>query len=327
MHRRLGRRLALIATLALVAAAALSPAAASAAYPGTTTSVYEHSADPAQTTAQGCSAARRGESGVVILDYGRPAYLASKDLYGTIDFQPHFVWNGDIVRAAEGYARGYVSCLPAGSRAHVALATGTNNACSNHDSACCPRGCPYQPPSFTRSGYWWAVWVRRLDAYLHSQSVNGIRLSDRVRASAADDAEPAWEPAYSNTHDWLSSFASTTGQAYPLWDFGSLESGYWTPSQGYYVAYGTPPAVPFGEIYYRGQASEWESLALWSHQHTSNPMRIYGVTTQYNSAYAGQCGYTPQGSYDAMLGALQSNSATYQSSIPYETDTPCYTAG
>lgn len=322
MHKTLGQRVALVAAVALVALAAALPAAA-LAYPSTTTSVYEHTAKRATTSAQGCNAAKRRETGVVILDYGRPAHRG--DQYGTINFGGNFVWNGNIERAAEAYARGYVSCLPAGSTTHISVATGTSNSCTNHDPACCPRGCGSLPPSYMAAGRYWATWVRRLDGYLSSHSVNGIRLSSRVTASGADDAEPAWEPRYTYTYNWIKGYAATTGRRYPLWDFGSLESGYWNRAREYYVSFGAAPSVPMGEVYYSGNADNWEGLVLWSHYNEPKQIYVYGVTTQSNPPYTG-CGFSAHGSYDSMLHALRSHSETYQQKIPYETDTPCYTA-
>src|SRR5205823_13778740 len=83
-------------------------------------------------------------------------------------------------------------------------------------------------------------------------------------SSAGEDAEPAWDPSYSNTGNFLAAFAARSGYTYPMWDYGSLEPGYWTPSQEYQVAYGYLPDVPVPEIYGEGNAREWESLDLWA---------------------------------------------------------------
>ena len=40
----------------------------------TTLSIYEHTAHSRALAAQGCSAGRRHENGIVVLDFGKPAY-------------------------------------------------------------------------------------------------------------------------------------------------------------------------------------------------------------------------------------------------------------
>lgn len=92
---------------------------------GTTLSIYEQTAKPWVLSAQGCSAARRHERGIVILDFGKPAF--KRHGYGTILFSGLFALNHKITSATVGYARGYVSCLSRGSRGHITLARGTSN--------------------------------------------------------------------------------------------------------------------------------------------------------------------------------------------------------
>jgi len=109
-----------------------------------------------------------------------------------------------------------------------------------------------------------------------------------------------------------------------MWDYGSLEPGYWSSSQEYQVAYGYTPDVPFPEIYGSTNAQQWESLDLWAVAHEGHAMTFWGVTSEYNSGYS--CGYSAHQAYDAMLSQLQSDPSTYQSSIAYLTDIPCNTA-
>src|SRR3979411_1435297 len=49
--------------------------------PRATISLYEHTADRTTLRRQGCSAAKRGVGGIVILDFGQPAY--NGHTYGT----------------------------------------------------------------------------------------------------------------------------------------------------------------------------------------------------------------------------------------------------
>jgi hypothetical protein len=91
----------------------------------TTLSIYEHSAQPWILADQGCSAAHRHETGIVVLDFGKPAYHHGG--FGTILFSGRFAPNHKITSAMLGYARGYVSCLPDGSTATIEIARGTSN--------------------------------------------------------------------------------------------------------------------------------------------------------------------------------------------------------
>lgn len=283
------------------------------AYPPVTRSYFEYNASPQTLYNQGCASGSSQADGVKMLDFGRPAQVGGS--YGTMDFGGHFDSDQTIVQASESYAKGYKACLPQGSTARISLAIATNNSCSPQDPNC-PSKPTTQPASFGEAGRVWARSVGDLDGYLHATG-----LSTNVRASGGDDAEPAWDPKYSNTYDFVKGFADATGYSHPFWDFGSLEPGYWSPAQEYYVTWGAKPSVPFGQIFYPSMAKEWEDLNLWAVNNTGHPMHIYGVTTQSNPP--AKCGYTPQGGYDAMLSQLQSHKSTYQSYIDYLTNFPC----
>src|SRR5579864_5233410 len=108
--------------------------------PRATISLYEHTVDRT-IRRQGCSAARRGVGGIVILDFGQPAYNGSS--YGTYLFSGRFAANKAITRALYAYAYGYHGCLRRGSTLKITLARGTSN---------------YHPqvPSAYRAGRKWA---------------------------------------------------------------------------------------------------------------------------------------------------------------------------
>ena len=141
----------------------------------TTLSIYEQTAKARFLAAQGCHAARRHETGVVILDFGKPAFAHGG--YGTLLFSGRFAPNHKITTAMLRYARGYVHCLPKGSTASIELARGTSN---------------YHPsvPSAYEAGVRWARETNKLGRELHRRW-----LGAHVEAAAADDAEPAWDPA------------------------------------------------------------------------------------------------------------------------------------
>ena len=80
--------------------------------PPVTISQYEHSTTPATLDAQGCNAGKGRKTGLVILDFGRPAF--KNGAYGTLDFAGNFQWNVPINKAVEAYMIGYMRCRPAG---------------------------------------------------------------------------------------------------------------------------------------------------------------------------------------------------------------------
>ncbi len=159
----------LSAAAALVAALVLVGSAFAKSHPhGTTLSLYERTTKPWLLARQGCDAARRSESGVVVLDFGKPSY--SHHRYGTIDFSDRFVSNRQITHGMLGWARGYVRCLPRHSPALVTLARGTSN---------------YNPavPSIWAAGKHWAEGVLSLHQKLHLHGLNA-----HVESAGADDA-------------------------------------------------------------------------------------------------------------------------------------------
>src|SRR5207244_2401985 len=87
-HRSLALKLCLSAAAALTVALLVSGTALANGQPlhrGTTLSLYERDAHQSRLDRQGCAAASRGESGVVVLDWGKPSYSRRRG-YGTIDF-------------------------------------------------------------------------------------------------------------------------------------------------------------------------------------------------------------------------------------------------
>src|SRR5579884_3439328 len=119
----------------------------SAAHARATISLYEHSVDRSTLRSQGCDAAKRGVGGVVILDFGQPAY--NGHTYGTYLFSGAFAGNREITHAMLGYAVGCRRCLAPGSRLSISLARGTSN---------------YHPqvPSAYQAGRRWARETRKL---------------------------------------------------------------------------------------------------------------------------------------------------------------------
>ena len=230
-------KLCLSAAAALVASRFSSPEPRSRrATPhqhGRSLSLYERDANPSVLARQGCAAARRGESGVVVLDFGKPAYDGHHG-YGTIDFSNRFVSNHEITVGMLGWARGYVHCLPgtrrrsSRSRAGRATTTRTCRARTSPASAgpeqCSPRA-EAPPHGLARTS------SRRPPTTPSRRGTGGFRQTRRF------------------IHGYRQ-FA----HGHTLYDYGSLDGGVgaiWSARQMMYVAGGKvrhTKALP--EIYY-----------------------------------------------------------------------------
>jgi hypothetical protein len=253
---------------------------------GTTLSIYEQTAKPWVLTAQGCSAAHRHERGIVILDFGKPAF--KRHGYGTLLFSGHFALNHKITTGMVGYARGYVSCLPRGSKAHITLARGTSN---------------YHPsvPSAYTAGVRWARATNKLARILRRHGLDA-----HVEAGAADDAEPAWDPSFRKTRDFFHGFrAATRGNT--LYDYGSLDGGIgavWSARQAWYVAGGIRHTKALPEIYNSAMARQWAELARIARRRYHRPVQFAGVMTQGRGSCA--CGLRPHAAHRVLARALDS---------------------
>jgi hypothetical protein len=250
----------------------------------TTLSIYEHNAHPWVLSDQGCSAGRRHENGVVILDFGKPASEHSR--YGTILFSGRFATNPRITNAMAAYAHGYVRCLPEGSTASIELARGTSN---------------YHPsvPSAYEAGVRWAHATNELGRRLAQQGLTG-----HVRAAAADDAEPAWDPGFRKTKHFFHGFRAAV-HGHTLYDYGSLDGGVgkiWSARQAWFVAGGLRHTKALPEIYNSAMAREWAELARIARGRYHRGVRFAGVMTQGTPSCS--CGLRPTAAHQALAQAL-----------------------
>lgn len=252
----------------------------------TTVSIYEHTAKPSHLTKQGCLAASRHDTGVVVLDFGKPAFR--RHGYGTILFSGRFAPNRKITTAMVGYARGYVTCLPGGSDAFITLARGTSN---------------YHPavPSAYEAGVRWARATNRLGRLLHRYGLDA-----HVGSAAADDAEPAWDRQFRQTRDFFHGFR-VAAPGHALYDYGSLDGGVgaiWSARQALFVAGGTPKTKALPEIYNSAQAHQWAELAHIARSRYHSGVHFAGVMTQGTSSC--DCGLRPGEAHRVLAQALDS---------------------
>ena len=235
-----------------------------------TISLYEHTVARLALRRQGCSAAKRGVGGIVILDFGQPAY--NGHTYGTYLFSGRFAGNKAITRALYAYAYGYHGCLRRGSALRITLARGTSN---------------YHPqvPSAYEAG---RKWARETVALQHRLNAHPA-LGRHVFSAAADDVEPAWDRSFHRTRDFFRGYrAAGTGHA--IYNYGSLDGGVgsiWSARQVFYVTSGMKYAQAIPEIYNHAMAREWAELAHIARHRYHRPMHFAGVMTTHTSANHG----------------------------------------
>jgi hypothetical protein len=233
--------------------------------PRVTVSLYQRTAEPRVLHKQGCTAAKRDAGGIVILDFGQPAY--NGHTYGTNLFSGRFAGNAEITRAMLAYADGYVYCLPRNSNARITLARGTSN---------------YRPqvPSAYKAGSKWARETKELARLLAKQS-----LDHRVTSAAADDVEPAWDCSFHRTRDFFRGYRDFGG-GHLLYNFGSLDGGVgaiWNARQVFFVTGGMKYVRAIPEIYNHAMARQWAELTHIARKTYKRPVVFAGVMTQHRA--------------------------------------------
>lgn len=228
-----------------------------------TISLYERTIRPRVLRRQGCTAAKRDVGGIVILDFGQPAY--NGHTYGTNLFSGRFAGNAEITRAMLAYAQGYVFCLRRGSDARIELARGTSN---------------YRPqvPNPYAAGHRWARETKKLTRLLAKH-----RLDSHVTSAAANDVEPAWDRTFHKTRDFFRGYRDAD-PGHLLYNFGSLDGGVgsiWNARQVFYVTAGMKYVRPIPEIYNHAMAKQWAELAHIARRTYKRPVKFAGVMTQY----------------------------------------------
>jgi hypothetical protein len=263
--------------------------------PRATISLYEHTVDPAILRRQGCSAARRGVGGIVILDFGQPAY--NGHTYGTRLFSGRFAGNEKITRGLLGYAHGYARCLRRHSTLSITLARGTSN---------------YHPhvPSAYKAGRKWARETMKLAHLLRRKGLDG-----RVTSAAADDVEPAWDRLFHRTRDFFRGYRDAhTGHL--IYNYGSLDggvNGIWNVRQVFFVTSGMQYARAIPEIYNHAMAREWAELAHIAKHRYHRPLKFAGVMTTHTSANHGM---KPRDAHRTLVRALASSVGERSASVP-----------
>lgn len=265
----------------------------------------------------GCQEGQRTASGataLVILDFGQPIYDGSTGRYGSWIFNGSFASTGDIAAAAEGYLNSFYLCSPPG--AMLRLVIGTSNYRGQTDFV----------GDWTAHGAAWAQMINSISAWITAPP----SIASKVSVRGGNDFEP-WN-SYSTpalARNWIDGYTSAyTGTSYvynygacsgcPYFDYPNMTPGNgWTLEDIWYVSYGAKPAWPVPEIYwsYGAHADQWYRMSLYGYNNHGTPMYFIGSLTQWQACQDVGCSFsnnTPQGGWNQLFSALNSNTITAQ---------------
>jgi hypothetical protein len=258
--------------------------------PASTRSYYESSANSGTLHSQGCSAAK-GPSGVVVLDFGEPAY---SDGYGTIDFANGFVSDTAILHAAANFALGIWQCRPRSAH-FITVAIGTSNYGSHVEY---------------NAGTAWGNMISSVEHYIITSKYNSA-----LGADGAIDAETEWN-SFSATSNFVNGYNHTNNKRW-LWDYGDDTPGYWTDYQVWYISYGAGDERVLPEIYYNADATQdWAAVAQWACSTGRHMLFVGAMAEAVNGTNS------PTAAFDALYNALGTNACTKtdRSSMTHATD-------
>lgn len=284
--------------------------------PPWTTSRYIGTTDWNTFYNEGCNQALRGESGIVVLDFGNPSYYDDTNgirHYGAIlpgGSRP-FVSVDSIWGLTAEFLQGYTSasCNPTGK--HIYLAVGTTN---------------YGTQVTREHGIAWAQLVENI----HQTIIYPPSLESMVTAAGAINAELQWNSA-TTTRAWVDGYKDTTNK--PYYNFGNCPGcnyptgapgNGWTWNDVWYISYGVVPAYPLPLIYAKSgtNANQWYTMPLYTYNTYSYPMRLQGAFTQWqacqgNTPKAIECrnqqlDNTPSDGWTQLYNRLNSDSRTAQ---------------
>lgn len=267
LRRLLGRIGLTTATVTAVAVVPLLPAssASAATAPYRTLSIYETTVNTTTLEQQGgyqagASSYPGGEG--VVLDFGRTAYNGT--YYGFYLFGGGgFVTFAQVQSAAQAFATGYWNGTYGQSRT-IQIMIGTNNGTIG-----CTTCTDYLPSSLANS---WGVGFGHLVNNVQG-FINEVPAYTTEYADGADDAEPGYDPGFTNTANLTTGF--NTGSSQLFGDYGSLDGGpgysAWSAQHMYDVAWGAGVTgygddTPIPEIYQPDLATQWASLYQWGMQ-------------------------------------------------------------
>lgn len=313
--------------------------------PPATTSIYVTKTDAQSLNTSGCNLASKGQSGIIILDFG-DAYPYS----GNIARLPSVlipVTSGQVESLTEAFLSGYWRCSQAGQ--YITVSVGTDN-CSlgTPDGTHCPLG----GNNLTYAhGQAWAQIVNDVSNWI---CCIGTSYMSREGVAGGIDAELQWNtPAV--TENWVNGYSSVSGVP-GYYDFGNCNScpnnvysgglG-WVPNNGWtngdiwYVAWGAIKAFAVPEIYLTNTANadQWYRVALFAVGCNGacsslcqtyscisvNQISFSGTLTQWGACQTAGCIGTdnrPEDGWEQLWQALNTTTTDSRTAVtpPYSTD-------
>jgi hypothetical protein len=279
------------------------------AVPAATTSRYISTIDPERHYNMGCETGRRGESGMLVLEFGQPIVVGlgyGASIYSS--FVP--ASTAQVAEAAKGYLRGYAECS---STQRLQVGLGINN---------------YKGETNANHGAAWARMVTSVNDWLRAQP-----FANRISVAGATDAEPSWNTA-GNTRTWVDGFVGNTTQ--PLINFGSCDgcptalrpnqqpNNGWTVDDVWYISAGAPNTLALPEIYLTGgiHADQWYRVSLRGYTAHGKRIDFAGTLTQFAACQERGCAgtdNTPAQGWSQLRSAVNADIRT-ATSVPWSSD-------
>jgi hypothetical protein len=241
-------------------------------------SYYERRIDNNMHYQQGHDAAVNHQTGIIVLDYGKPKNFGSATSpdYGTLLIGGRGVKAriSDIETEVEWFADGYDAAHQSGDT--ITIAVSINN--DNQDG---------QASLTTGHAHEWALMISRITTYVLNHHYYEIFLN------AGIDVEPDFDIGYSSTATWIQGYLGSSFVVPNLFNFGSMENypcqsnpppfpnpdppcDIWSTENIYQAAWGLG-TQPLPEIYRTIDARWWNIIKRWGYdQHSHNVMYFAG---------------------------------------------------
>ena len=278
----------------------------------------------------GCARASAGETGAIILAFGRPRYISGTG-WGVqvLGGSGQFMSLSDVTIRASFFAAGFYACASGSTYATIIVGTSNFGDELTYDH-----------------GQQWAYTVTNVQSFITSPP----SIAARVQAHGGSDIELDWnpydDPSVDATVNWVQGYDSVNTRS--MYNFGDAagcpasRSGNvtgqtssssscnsdWTQQRVRYVSWGNPAAYPFPAIYsegstYSDQAIEWQRISNYSKRAYGSAMVIGGVLTQKGACDdiggSSQCPgtyNTPTQGYDQLWNALNYLDSGYVAQTP-----------
>lgn len=270
----------------------------------------------------------RPYDGVVILDFGRPAY---KDgIYQTLLVDDgsglaQYVIPAQIISCVEQYAWGFYYHTPPSSQdpPRLRILIGTSNSYLDDPSA------SYQAPAYGHGNMWAGLTTKVADYVAANPG-----LASQITIGAANDIELAWSNfgGPNGVDQWYQGYASRA--QHTIYNYGDAQGCYPVPSNPgdycnrdwyqddvWYVSKGAPYARAIPQIYYGKptntydiNAKQWQQISLHGYVYQQGAtLNFWAELTQFNDC--GYCdngsGNTPQEGWTQLQDMLFNNDPTY----------------